>query len=176
MLSIMPWLRRGSRPQWPVVLGEAGINSSALWIQHCRLRRALSFQPLAPTHHGKLSSEAAPTKENEKQLWRTASFPQGQRTLGPGHEDRRLGPPAVLHHGSQPVRQPGRETTLDAAYPHLRLLQSLKGGFPRRLWPEAHTSQPVPGPHTPSDSTGRVVGSHSGPKTLRHDANLSPLG
>lgn len=122
-------LRRGSRPQWPVVLGEeAGINSSALWIQHCRLRRALSSQPLAPTHHGKPSSESAPTKENERQPWRTASFPQGQRTLGPGHEDQRPGPPGVLHHGSQPVRRPGRETTPDAAYPHLRLLQSLKGG------------------------------------------------
>lgn len=53
---------------------------------------------------------------------------------------------------------------------------NLEVGMPRGLWREPHTSQPVSGPQTLSDSTGPGVGSSSGPQILRHEANLSPLG
>lgn len=60
---------------------------------------------------------------------------------------------------------------------HRTLLQSLKGGSPEGSGQQHTQSQPVSGPQTWLDSTGDVVvGSHSGPEMLRHEATLSPQG
>lgn len=117
----------GPRPQRQVLLGEAGLPSSALWIQRRPFQPDPSFQPLALTHHVKPSTEAVPTKENEGQPWRAASFTQGKRTLTPGRGNERLGLPAATSWFRR-VRHQSRKTTQDNAHPHLRLLRSLKGG------------------------------------------------
>lgn len=125
-LSVTPWLRLGIQmavascagPGWPRLFCSP--DPTLL------VRGALSSQPLAPTRHGKPSAEGAPTKENARQPWRTASLPQGQRTHAPAHAHRRPGPPAAC----QTPEQGKQGTTTGRRSPAPAAPAELAGALP----------------------------------------------
>lgn len=114
VLSVTPWRRLGiqaavascSAPGWPQFFCSLDTR--------CRLRGALSSQPLAPTRHGKPSSEAAPTKEREGALENCQPPPRSEGTA-PGHAHQRPGSQRPGPSLSPRRRCPRRETAREAA-------------------------------------------------------------
>lgn len=130
VLSVMPWLRLGIQITVEGPAGQVGIYPSP-----SGYGTALS-DPQSPwkvlTRHTK-GRGGSPALVN-------CQLPPRSGDTHPRKQQLDAGPPAELSHGSQLVKCPHRETPQDASYPNWMFLQSLKGGSPGGLWPEARAS------------------------------------
>ena len=122
--------------------------SFTLWIRHCSFRPGPVFPATCPQSPWKVLTRHTKGRGGSPALVNYQLPPRSGDTH-PRKQQLDAGLPAELSHGSQYVRCPHKETPQDASYPNWMLLQSLKGGSPGGLWPEARTSCQSRG-HRPS--------------------------
>lgn len=126
----------GSRPQWQVKPGKAGI--CAVPSAH---NTVLSDQSHLPSHLPPVTKESPRQKRKRKgkepSPGKAPASPQHQGH-SPWIKQLNAGPPAELSRGFQPVGCSNEETPQDPASPGQSLLQSLKGGFPG-VFSQKHT-------------------------------------